>query len=190
MTNILKNTFLSILALLAGMLFSCKNDIKEVQSVTTDSILPLETAQNIEFVYSDSSRLKFRVVATKMNRFGGDEPKLEFTNGLEVFAYNALGEVDSKIQAEYGISYENKGFMEAKNNVIIVNREGDQLNTEHITWDQTNKLIKSEVFVKITTENEVIYGDGLEASEDFSKYKILNIKGIINLNEDSLNNTP
>jgi len=38
--------------------------------------------------------------------------------------------------------------------------------------------------VKITTADEVIYGDGLESNQDFTKYKIKNIKGTIHLKEE------
>ncbi len=33
--------------------------------------------------------------------------------------------------------------------------------------------------MKITTKEEVIWGDGLEANQDFSEYEIKNVKGQI-----------
>ena len=69
--------------------------------------------------------------------------------------------------------------MEAKNNVVIVNAEGEQLNTEHLIWDRKKRIIYSNVFVKITTEDEIIMGEGFESNEQFSKYKILKPKGTI-----------
>ena len=74
-------------------------------------------------------------------------------------------------------------IMEAKNNVVVVNEKGEQLNTEHLTWDKKQSLIYTKEFVKITTAEEIIYGNGLESNQSFTKYKIKDIKGTINLKE-------
>ena len=71
--------------------------------------------------------------------------------------------------------------MEARKNVEVINEKGDKLNTEHLTYDMADGKLRSDEFVKITTADEIIYGTGLEANEDFSRYRIFNIKGIINL---------
>ena len=44
--------------------------------------------------------------------------------------------------------------------------------------------IFTEEYVKITTPDEIIYGDGLESNETFSKYQIKNIRGSISVNSD------
>ena len=36
-------------------------------------------------------------------------------------------------------------------------------------------------FVKITTADEIIFGDGFESNQDFTKYKIFKIRGTISL---------
>ena len=46
------------------------------------------------------------------------------------------------------------------------------------------KIIYSNKFVKITSEDGVIFGDGLEAEQDFSKRKIINPSGEIEVKED------
>jgi hypothetical protein len=66
---------------------------------------------------------------------------------------------------------------------VVINEKGDKLNTEHLMWDKKKRMIYSNAFVKITTADEVIYGDGLEANESFTKYKITKIKGTINLKD-------
>jgi hypothetical protein len=40
--------------------------------------------------------------------------------------------------------------------------------------------------VKITTPNQVISGKGLESNQDFTKYEIKKITGIINIKNDEL----
>jgi hypothetical protein len=40
-------------------------------------------------------------------------------------------------------------------------------------------LLSSDRFVKITTAEEIIFGDGFEANQDFTRYRIFNVKGRI-----------
>ena len=72
--------------------------------------------------------------------------------------------------------------MEARKNVVVVNQKGDRLNTEHLIWDEKKQKLISDEFVKITTKDQIIYGDGFEANEDFTKYKIFKTRGTIPIN--------
>lgn len=63
----------------------------------------------------------------------------------------------------------------------MVNEKNEKLNTEHLIWNERTKKIYSDDFVKITTPDEIIFGNGFEADQDFSRYKIMKIKGTINL---------
>ncbi|HIN39145.1 MAG TPA: LPS export ABC transporter periplasmic protein LptC, partial [Flavobacteriales bacterium] len=81
--------------------------------------------------------------------------------------------------ANYAISYEKKGTMEAKGNVVLINEIGEKLNTEYLIWNQKEAKIFSDKFVKITTKDEIIMGEGFESNESFTNFKIHHIKGTI-----------
>jgi LPS export ABC transporter protein LptC len=83
------------------------------------------------------------------------------------------------LKADYGVRYETSKRMEVKYNVEVVNANGEKLNTEHLTWNAITKKIYTDDFVKITTKDQVIWGDGMEADQDFSDYQIKNVKGEI-----------
>ena len=106
---------------------------------------------------------------------------IEMPKGVEVYFYDSLNKVKSLLTANYAIDYENKKLMEAENNVVVVNEKGEKLNTEHLTWDQNKKIITSDKFVRITTKDEVLFGDGLDADEGFNKWVIKKPKGILNI---------
>jgi LPS export ABC transporter protein LptC len=86
--------------------------------------------------------------------------------------------------AKYAISYNKKEQMIARNDVQLWNAEGKRLNTEELIWDQKTWRIHSEKFSKITSPTEVIYGDGFESDQDFSKYRIVNISGIVSVKNE------
>ena len=43
-----------------------------------------------------------------------------------------------------------------------------------------------DAFVKITTKDQVIWGDVMEADQDFSEYQIKNVKGEIDIKDAEL----
>lgn len=64
-------------------------------------------------------------------------------------------------------------------------KKGEKLNTEHLIWNEDSAKIYTDEFVKITTTDEIIMGEGMEANQDFSKWKIYKIRGTINVKEES-----
>lgn len=167
----------------AFLLVSCENDIEEVNSITARSNYPVESGKDMEVIYSDSGHIKIKLNAPVMMRFAGENPYMEMPQGVKVLFYDDSMNVNSHLSANYAISREKEEIMEAKNNVVVVNEKGEQLNTEHLVWDKRQSLIHTKEFVKITTAEEIIYGNGLESNQSFTKYKIKDIKGTINLKE-------
>lgn len=170
-------------AFLFFLFFSCKNSVEEIKEITTSPTEAPETGKGVELIYSDSAKIKFKLIAGRLERKDGDDPITEFFDGVRIIFYDADLKPESEIQAEYAIHYEKEEKMVAKNNVVVVNVKGEKLNTEELTWEQQKHLVYTDVFVKITTADETLYGDGLESNEDFTKYKIKKIKGTINRKE-------
>ena len=107
---------------------------------------------------------------------------IEHIKGLEIL-YSDSGlvrvKVTSELKAKYAIHYENESKWEAQKDVVVINEKGDQLNTEKLVWNEREEKLTSDEHVKITTAEEIIYGKGFEANQDFSRYKIFNVKGRI-----------
>lgn len=193
--NILKakkvrERWFSCLFLFTLVLSGCVNDMDEVNAIVETQVLPISVAEDIQIIYSDSALLKVILEARHLERFTGEDPYLEMTNGVYVRFFNNLGQVESELRSNYAISYENSDIMEAKENVIVINKKGETLNTEHLIWEKKTEKIRTEEFVKITTEDEVIFGHGLESNQDFTKYRIKKIKGTINLKDATSSENP
>ena len=167
---------------------ACENDIAVVNSITSalERKLPAESGKNVEIIYSDSARTRAKLTAVQLDRYIGKKTYMLMPKGMEVIFYNQKEEEQTKLTADYGIGFENgKGMehMEAKGNVVVINEKGDRLNTEHMIWNAVTEKIYTNEFVKITTKDQVIYGEGLEAEQDFSDYTIKKMKGTINLKD-------
>jgi LPS export ABC transporter protein LptC len=166
-------------ALLAIALTSCENDIATVNLVGTLSDKPLESGKDVELIYSDSARIKVKLFAPQLDRYVGEKARIELPKGVKVEFFDNQMHVKTKLTANYGVRYEGEKRIEVRNDVVVINEKKEQLNTEHLVWDEATKKIYTNDFVRITTAEEVIFGDGLEANEDFSNYTIKNIKGTI-----------
>jgi len=162
------------------MLCSCKNDIDVINTFTEIHNLPTQSVKNLETIYTDSGKIQIKLLAPKLKRFSNvEEPYIEFPAGIEVIFFDKKQEPESQLTAKYAIYSETNELWEARDSVIAINNLGDTLNTELLFWDEKKELIYTNKFVKITTENEVIWGEGLEANQEFTDWKIKNVKGTI-----------
>ena len=75
-------------------------------------------------------------------------------------------------------------IMIATDNVKLLSYDNKELLTEELIWDQKNNLIYTEREVKISTEDEVIYGVGFSSTPDFTEYEIKKAKGSFNFKKD------
>jgi LPS export ABC transporter protein LptC len=165
-------------------LISCVNEKSEVEKVTQEEEVPVESTYDSEIFFSDDAELKIKAFAPEMHRYVGVKQFNEMPKGVDVTFYDSVGVQSSRLTSNYAIDRYNEFIMEAKNDVVIVNAEGEQLNTEHLIWDRKERRIYSDVFVKITTDDEIIMGEGFESNESFSKYKILKPKGVISKDDE------
>ncbi|MCK4465400.1 MAG: LPS export ABC transporter periplasmic protein LptC [Bacteroidales bacterium] len=162
------------------ILSSCKNDIDVINTFTELHNLPSQSVRNLETIYTDSGKIEIKLLAPELKRFSNvEEPYIEFPAGIKVVFYDKNQEPESRLTAKYAIYSETNELWEARDSVIAINNLGDTLNTELLFWDEKKELIYTNKFVKITTENEVIWGEGLEANQEFTDWKIKNVKGII-----------
>ena len=144
-----------------------------------DEKFPAEVLSDAVVLYSDSAILKARLTAPKMEHYLEKEPYVELTEGINMVFYSEDGEITSHLTANYAINYERQDRMEAKGDVVFINEVGEKLNTEHLIWNQKEERIYSEEFVKITTADEIIWGEGFESNQSFTNFKIKHIKGTI-----------
>lgn len=146
--------------------------------------LSVETATDVTIRYTDSARLKAIITAPLMERYpDADKPYLEMTKGLNAEFYNKNGQVVNWLRANYGVHYEKDKTIELRDKVQVRNKYDEQLESEELYWDQATKRIHTDKFVKIKRQDELIYGEGFESNETFTKYKIIKPSGRVKLKE-------
>ena len=178
-----------VLILVGTMLFSCENDLAVIESLKVDENTPNESSYNIRTEYTDSGEVIMVMKSPEMNRYGGEEEYIEMPKGVHLVFYDSAQQVKSTLDAEYAINYASTKTMEARNNVVATNAQGQKLFTEELIWDQKEHLIYTEKKVKVVTEGKILFGDGLRADESFENWEISNPIGDIEFEEDTTTNS-
>lgn len=183
----LGNYGLLVLTSVFIILTGCRNNLDEVEAVTQSAqAFPTEIATEMTVIYTDSGKVQLKLYAPEMKHFtlNVKEAYTEMPKGVAVVIYNDSGAVKTRMRANYAIKYELSKLMEAKYKVEVTNVSGEKLETEQLIWDEKNRKIRSNAFVKITTGKEILMGEGLEANEEFTEYEILKPSGSVSLPDD------
>jgi LPS export ABC transporter protein LptC len=163
---------------------ACVNDMQDVQQAS-DAVKPgTERGKDVEMYYSENGFVKMCIKAPTLTRYQIEDPYVEFNDGLHVDFYNDSMQVISNLSAGYGVRYEKQLKTVVQSNVLVVNEKGEQLATEELTWDEKKHQIYTDQFVTITTDDEILYGNGLTADETMTEYSIINPVGIIKIQMD------
>lgn len=167
---------------------SCSNDLKDVMALPKNKLSASQIGDSVTVIYTDSAQLKATLKANRMLIFTENvkEPFTILPKGFYISLFDEQEKPASSIKANYGIRYTNSKRMEAKYAVEVVNIKGEKLETEHLIWDEAKKKIYTDGQIKITTATQIINGRGLVSNQDFTKYEMKDITGIINVENNEL----
>jgi LPS export ABC transporter protein LptC len=143
---------------------------------------PLSTLDSINTKLSDSASVVAVLKAPRQNNFeNGDQ---EWPDGFLLESYDSDGTSESRLIANYVFYTDKDKLYRAEGNVIVQNFEnGDELNTEELFWNSEEEKFFTDKFVTIKSDDEVHTGEGLDATQDFTEYKILKPSGTFLLKE-------
>jgi LPS export ABC transporter protein LptC len=170
----------SILILAGLILLSGCGDEKDIKQIP-EYKGPVSEVQDLEMIFSDSARLKIHLKAPlQTEKANGDR---YFPKGVYVEFFDDKGAKTSTLKANKGIRYANNVY-NVTGNVVVNNLEkGETLNTEELNWKPDTKVIYTEKFVTITTDDEILKGEGLDAAQDFTRYSIRKPTGVFPLKQ-------
>lgn len=141
---------------------------------------PLSESFGVDYIYSENGREVARIKAPRAyEEFIGEKEgsRMVFNRGVNLVFYDSSGKRQSSLRADSANHYRSKGFAEAFGNVALINEDNEKLETEKLYWYSKEEKLRTDAFVKITTPEEVIFGDSLEANLNLSEYVIYKIRG-------------
>ena len=176
--------FLNLLVAGAALLTGCKNSVEDVNALVSKFDTQVETAKDVEILYSDSAQVRVRITGpTMLYHLDRREPRQEFPDGVAVDFFGPEGAITSQLDARYGLRLENKSEVIVRDSVVWKSVEGEKIETEELIWDERKRKIYTNKFVVITRPDEIIYGHGFEADQDFSYSRINAIEGRLKVDD-------
>lgn len=180
-------------SLLPGFVFlmllyvSCKNDPKEIDRLVNKSTIQEDVAHDVTIIFSKNGKTSARLYAKEFVRNEVAKPPFtDLKKGIKMEFFNDSLRVESTLTALYARYYEKQGNILIRDSIVVVNKKGERLQTQELIYNQSIKKFYTEKFVRIHTPTQVMFGDGLEANEDFTWYEIKHPKGIMQVDKTEL----
>lgn len=167
--------------------FSCKNSLAETDQLDLTTA-PTQVVENMKAMQSKNGQYEMRMEAPIMEHFEQDKNTSYdyFSKGIAVFGYNEEGLLETVItsnQAKHTIASKDETWA-AYGNVIVKNYlKGEQMETDTLYWNQAEKKIFTDCYVKLISPQGMMQGYGMESDEmarnavllrPFDSYTILN----------------
>ena len=174
------------LLLCMAMLFSCNNDMRNLQQLSIQKKFPQGEAFDFKLVYTDSTKV-VAVVTSKLNKDFTNQrmPYSEFPEGVKVEFYDQPRHKNI-VEANYGIIYPSSDMVELRDNVVLTTYDGKKLKTSQLFWDQKEDWIFTDREFSFTDETKgtVTNGIGMDFDKKFSTVKAHKTTGILAIEDN------
>lgn len=176
------NTLKSIAVLFCmAILFSCKNDLKNIQEMSVVHKFPQGETYNFRLVYTDSTRVVAIVTSPQNNDFSNQKfPYWEFPKGIKVDFFDRKNNKNT-VEANYGVIYSNSQMVELRDSVVLTTFDGKKLKTSQLFWDQKQDWVFTERDFTFTDsiKGTLTKGIGMDFDKNFSNVKAHKTTGVL-----------
>ena len=171
------------------VLSSCNSRNGDLEDMDFELRTDIETAQNVEVLYSDSAIVRMKIQApTMIYHLDNIKPYQEFTDGVRVDFYDINGKISSTLTSKRAFQYEQKNMVVVQDSVVWQSVTQEKIETEELIWEERLKKIYTQKFARITRPEEIVYGYGFETDQDFKNARIKAVTGRIKI--DDLEQSP
>ncbi len=183
LSNLKHKYFFMVTVLTVTIFFSCKNNFKEVQNIGILSSEPLTIAENIVMKYTDSGKIKSILESPLMLDFSNrDFAFFEFPEGIDLTLFDDDNN-KSHVIADYAIVYDETDLIDLRGNVVLNTHNKDTLFAEQLFYDQQQQWLFTNKPVRFRTLDQLIDGNGFDSDRNFSKARVLEVNGVVFINE-------
>ena len=154
----------------AFIVFSCKGKLSEAERLNLAET-PVQTVDSMFVVQTRNGGIQMRVEADVMERYENDTCSYElFSKGLHAFAYTDGDMLETVLHSNNAKHFKSKKSTEeywsAFGNVVVQNVINQQtLETDTLYWDQANKEIYTDCYVRMFSNDGFLQGFGMRSDE-------------------------
>ena len=181
------NYLIPVTILLAGILFSCVNDIDTIQKVSHDPSAPDEVIKNLKVFRTDAGNASVQIVAALAESYNEPKKIIKLKDGLKVDFFSETGEIISSLTALYGEIDKDTGIMMVRDSVVLRNLEKKQnLETEELYYNEGDSTIFTDknVIIKKDGKGVIGRGRGIKTTQFFYKGVVTHPEGKIDFSDE------
>jgi len=164
------------------MLFSaCENDINKIRELSANQINEdVDTIHNVDIIYSDSAKVRFRVLAPLLLQYQGKKPYNLMPKTVNIVFFNKDDMTQmGTLTADTAIQSDVDNKFEFHKNVVAKNAKGETFKSDELIWDKNSKTMHSNKVVQITMANgDVMNGTGFQSDQTLAHWTITQSTGI------------
>ena len=150
---------------------ACRSvDQREVENGTPDS-MPDQEAWNTTIYLSRDGRQEATVKAGHRLYFSDSNVTI-MDGGIHVQFYDEYGNLASTLEAETGEIDGQTHDLRARGDVTVYSVERGTLETDSLTWVNADNLIETDAAVRLTSDRNIITGEGFEADPAMRRWTI------------------
>ena len=153
--------------LIVVIFFSCEEQLK-VGNDYSDLDVNADIAYDVEMNYTDGGEKVMTLTAPVLERIQGNPQRDIFPEGILVEFYKDGKKVYATLTADYAERQPDQYLVTASDNVVFENVKGEKLETSQLNWNERKGTIYSDRFAKLSRPDEIIYGYGFKANQDFT----------------------
>lgn len=169
------------MATLLTSLLSCEEEKKPVKAVAYKG--PIEEIQNVKLLYSEAAQMRVKLITARQFRYINDDRK--YPGEVLIDFYDATGsQVVTTIRSDSGKYDKAKDLYTVMGHVVVRNKaKQEKLQTKLLNWNPNTKKVYTPERVVVSSQltGEKLYGLGLDANQDFSRYSIRKPTGRFNI---------
>jgi len=164
------------------ILFSCNTE-KDLSKFLISADIPISSAKEIKTIHTDSGIVSSKLNSPKMLNFSNSKfPYFEFPNHLEIILFDEKNN-ETKVIADYAISYANSDLIDLRGNVVISTYLNDTLMTDQLYYDRDEEWLFTNFEFRYISNDKDIYGKGFDSDKSFDKIKFLQVNGFVSLED-------
>ena len=147
-----------------------------------DDYLANELIKEATITQTENGNIKMELHAMKFERISEPNSLIRISEGVEVRFYNEESLLLSTLNSEEAEINEQEQIMIAKVDVILESEDGKKIQCQELIWDEREDMIFTEKKVTITTEGQIIQGEGFTSNPNFSSYQLNKTYGVMSIN--------
>jgi LPS export ABC transporter protein LptC len=175
-----KNYLISVLLLIVWCIFlmGCGQK-KETLPVSSDAItIPYQELTHSTLYFYNKQYIQWKLEAEYMRKPLSDTGSL-LVVPVRLTLYDSLGHVRSHVLSDSGTTSAAMESFTVWGDVLIKTKDSMTVKTQKLWWNKNTHKVGSNTYVQIQTKKgDILSGKGLDAVEDFKKFKFLSdVKG-------------